>query len=399
MISLPAGIDAGGHEALLARLNGAFEKLGGDYRENISRLSAAAGEVLGAGACAYAVLDENGLRRLSGWNIPDAAPADGEGICENLVIASGSGACTLVTDLPATPYFISDPIVSNNAFLTYAGIPVKVRGRIKGIFSAFFTTHRPFGAIDEQIMGLIAHMLAGEQDRFDSRQEILVGEEKFGAFFRSSLDGVLIHDLAGRVVDANPSAERMFGYPHAWLVRMNLTRLVPVESAPIARQALREVKATGYSRTEIVLKRMDGSLFSAEIVGSRFEVNGEPRVHGIVRDISQRKQAQDEAAERDLRFRKVFEQSLDGIVLQDQNGSVIEANGTMCKLLGCSKEDVVGMGLADLHPEKDLQERMRFFQQVQSSGESRYECEFLRGDGSTFSAEVAASSFSHGGHT
>jgi PAS domain S-box-containing protein len=387
------------YRSVLGRLNRTYLGLGSDHAGNLLLLAAAGGEMLGAAASVPSILEDGKLCRGSGWNVKFGDTGDGEPqgkICYEAVIRSGRTGLVTVANLQSSAFAESDPLVGR--YQAYAAYPVMVRGKVQGAFGVFFDEPRVLDEVDEQVLAMVSHMIASEQERYDSRREILVSEEKFGAFFRSSLDGVLIHDLAGRVVDANPSAERMFGYPHEWLIRMNLTRLVPLESAPVARQALREVKATGYSRTDILLKRMDGTVFPAEIVGSRFEFAGHQRVHGIIRDTSQRKQAQDEAAERDLRFRKVFEQSLDGIILQDDEGKVVEANGTMCRMLGMTTEEMLGLSLGELHPERDLDERRRFFQRVQAEGESRYECEFQRKDGSVFSAEVASSSFDQSGH-
>jgi PAS domain S-box-containing protein len=108
-------------------------------------------------------------------------------------------------------------------------------------------------------------------------------EAALRAIFETAVDGVLTIDAAGVVRSFNPAAERIFGYPAAETVGRPVTLLMPEGAGAAAAGAWREV--TG--------RRKDGSTFPLEVGVSELRVEGGPRFTALVREISDRKQAEE----------------------------------------------------------------------------------------------------------
>ena len=126
--------------------------------------------------------------------------------------------------------------------------------------------------------------------------------DRFLAVFQSSMDGILLMNTKGKVVEANSSACSMLGYSREMLLGMGAPRLVARPDWKLARLAFQQVRKIGYCRYEAELVRSDESTVPAEVVGSLVKVGSEKIIQGIIRDISKRrrdeetlKNARDEA--------------------------------------------------------------------------------------------------------
>lgn len=113
-------------------------------------------------------------------------------------------------------------------------------------------------------------------------------EEKFKVFFNASVDGIVLLDGFGRFVEVNDTAVHMFGYPRKQLRNMYISHLMAWQ---VSGAALNEVQRTGHSRSESDLRRSDGSMVPVEVVWGRVKYEGRTLVHGIVRDIRDRRKA------------------------------------------------------------------------------------------------------------
>ncbi len=127
--------------------------------------------------------------------------------------------------------------------------------------------------------------------RRQAEQALRASEESYRMLFENSLDAVLLTRPGGGILRANPAACRMFGYSEPELRaigREAVIDLADARLAPLLERRTREGRATG----ELRMRRKDGSLFECEISSSIFRASdGEPMSNVLVRDISDRVQA------------------------------------------------------------------------------------------------------------
>ncbi|MGA9362789.1 MAG: PAS domain S-box protein [Bacteroidota bacterium] len=114
---------------------------------------------------------------------------------------------------------------------------------------------------------------------------------------------------------------------------------------------------------------------------------------GIGRDITERKRVEEALKESESRFRSIIESSKDGIILFDgKERKILFGNGAMAKLLGCSKEDLVGRSIPSLHPSEEWASIEQEFQK-HVSGEVLFSAGIpvLCSDGSVLYADISSS--------
>ncbi|WP_411844706.1 PAS domain S-box protein [Roseibacillus persicicus] len=359
--------------------------LRGNHQSNIHSLLETAGQLTGAHCGCYALTDEDRLVTEKIFWMPEGTP---DSIDENCL-------AQVLLQIPSTEGF---------SFLRFDGHSFMAAPILDGelqigfiIFS--FPGESEANELCRAILELIAHAIGVEELKNRTGKEREASEQKYRELFHASVDGIVIHDMRGRVTEASDSAVAMLGYTREALRKLKIPRLFTLDSKDITSVAFRQVKTSGRCRYEAHLMRSDGSTFPAEIVGSLFHINGKPHVHGIIRDISSRREAQVAAIERERKFRAVFESSLDGIILHDMSGQILDVNSTLARLVDREREEFLKMELCQLYPPDALPVFRTAIKTVRNQGKHRFEIPFLRANGSKFLAEVSCSSFELGNQT
>jgi PAS domain S-box-containing protein len=119
-------------------------------------------------------------------------------------------------------------------------------------------------------------------------------EAQYHGIFDSATDSFLIFDIDGNIVDANPQACKMYGYPYGELIKLSGKDIVHHDYCHLFEQFKQDVQTTGEFHAESVDVHKDGTPFSIEVRGSAFNYNGKPHLLAVIRDITERKQSDDE---------------------------------------------------------------------------------------------------------
>jgi PAS domain S-box-containing protein len=119
-------------------------------------------------------------------------------------------------------------------------------------------------------------------------------EEKYRAFFNNSLDAAFLTTPDGKILSANHAACRMFGYSEDEFCK--LVRKVIVDNTdPHFQELLDERERTGKAIGQLTCIRKNGEHFPAEVSSTIFvDANNQKKTSMILRDITQRKKAEDE---------------------------------------------------------------------------------------------------------
>ncbi len=131
-------------------------------------------------------------------------------------------------------------------------------------------------------------------------------------FWRYANDSILLADLTGRIMEANDRAVTSMGYPREQLVGMDLRDLRVPEQRGMVDELMRRAREQGGCIAEADYRCGDGSVFAAEVSARVIELAGQEYYLSVIRDISERKQAEDNLRESEGRYRSLFENLLEG---------------------------------------------------------------------------------------
>jgi PAS domain S-box-containing protein len=127
--------------------------------------------------------------------------------------------------------------------------------------------------------------------------ELQKSEARYSMLNTTAFDGIIIAGTEDRIIECNPSVERMFGYGAGELVGVELVELMPELYRERHREGFRRFVETGVSRFQgSVLEwdglRKNGEVFPIELVINSFVIDGETYIVGTIRDITERKAAE-----------------------------------------------------------------------------------------------------------
>jgi PAS domain S-box-containing protein len=176
--------------------------------------------------------------------------------------------------------------------------PLKIREKVVGVIGL---ANKPGGFTDQdaQAAGIFGELAAVAFDQLQTAERLRISEEHFRAVALTATDGIVSTDRDGRIIFWNPKAEALFGYSEQEVLGRPLDLLIPHRLQKSHQQAMKRVRHSGLLRLagktmETVGQHRKGREIPLELSLSCWESNGESRFTAIIRDISERKQAERE---------------------------------------------------------------------------------------------------------
>ncbi len=217
---------------------------------------------------------------------------------------------------------------------------------------------------DEQNQVVGATQVARDVTERRKREAILRRYELLAAHSRDVILFVRLND--GQILEANAAASEVYGYTHDELLGMQIHQLRTDLPEEVARQ-MQQADGDSGTRFETVHRRRDGSRFPVEVTSRGADIGGERVLLSVIRDITQRKEAEGALRENEARLRFVLENSPDHTFIQDRH---------LCYLWWgkpippAEREELTGKRDEDLFSPADAERLTSVKQQVIDDGEA-----------------------------
>ena len=210
--------------------------------------------------------------------------------------------------------------------------------------------------------GQIVRILSVSRDCTASKlmeDELRKLEARNRAVFQAALDGVIVIDSAGRILEFNPAAERTFGYGRDEILGTEIAEtLMPPDSRVPFQAGLQRYLSSGESpllnrRIEVQAHRKGGELFLAELSVSRNP--GDPLTFtGFVRDITDRKRAEAMLQDKEAKLAEAVRIARLGYWSRDLATGILEWSDELYDIFGVDKAafgQTLEAFLATVHPD------------------------------------------------
>jgi PAS domain S-box-containing protein len=243
--------------------------------------------------------------------------------------------------------------------------------------------------VGEEELILLAIEDITERERL---QEKLKGsEERYRRAFETSRDGLLlVHKTEGDILNSNASAQELLGYSQEEFLKKKLWTIGVIKDIKDFKEMVSRLERDGvihYEDTPIISNK--GLSINSEV----FLVDKAKVIQCNIRNITMRKEAEEALKESEMRFKAIFNESTDGMLLADAGTRrFFMCNPIICRMLGYSEDELMRMGVDDIHPEDDLPFVIEQFER-QTKGEIKIAAGLpvKKKDGSIFYAEISAS--------
>lgn len=211
-------------EAKLTKLHECFLNLGSDPDENINRLTALAGELLGGTWALYNRRHQDLLWSIGQWQTPADYLHVGEPknyIC-NEVIERGSDQVFVLQDLQNTSYAHCNPYIMSYQLQTYVGQAVKCEGEYIGALCVVYQNSFVPSQADKQLLGIIAAAIGVEEERKREAAVWARNEAKWRSLIQTSSNLIAILEADGTIKYASPAIQGVLGYKPKELIGKNI---------------------------------------------------------------------------------------------------------------------------------------------------------------------------------
>ena len=216
--------------------------------------------------------------------------------------------------------------------------------------------------------------------------KLRASEERFRILFEDSPDAVFIVTLDDQYLEANTAASRMLGYSRDEFKAMTVPDLQAPEVQGEKGTVITEELARGGS-FETLDMRKDGTIFPVEVHTQKVNLMGEEVVLSVVRDITERKLAEENLRASEERFRILFEDSPDAVFIETLDDQILDANTAASRMLGYSRDEFKAMTVPDLQAPEVRGEKGTVITEELARGGS-FETLDIRKDGTIISVEV-----------
>jgi PAS domain S-box-containing protein len=179
-----------------------------------------------------------------------------------------------------------------------------------------------------------------------SEEALHASEIRYRRLFEAAKDGILILDAeSGMIMDVNPFMVDMLGFKRTQFIEKRIWELGFFKDIVANRDHFAELQQKEYIRYEdMPLVTADGRRIQVEFVSSVYQVDHHKVIQCNIRDMSERKQAEDALRKSEERFRKLLENLPVSMCHVDVNGQITFRNERFVQLFGYTQEDVPSTG-------------------------------------------------------
>ncbi len=219
-----------------------------------------------------------------------------------------------------------------------------------------------------------------------AEEKLFTSETQYRRLFEAAKDGILILDGdTGEIVDVNPFLKEMLGYSKTEFLGKQLWEIGLFKDIVANKASFLKLQHEGYVRYEnLPLRTQDGQTAWVEFVSNVYDVGKRRVVQCNIRNITERKKAEELLSESEQKFRTFIEQSVDGAVLIDEQEKIIEWNPAQEKITGIPKVQAIGSSFAEIQykllpPSRRAQTSIKYFKDaMQNAFHSGRSPEFVK---------------------
>jgi PAS domain S-box-containing protein len=317
-------------------------------------------------------------------------------------IGPNSGSCgvaayrkarVIVPDIEASHAYPNEVVVlttKNGLHGCWSQPIIGSHGELLGTIAHYSIFKGMPSAGDLRVLEWSARITALAIERKKAEKALIESEEKFSKAFRASPDAISISRLSdGIFLEINDSYSHITGYTRGELIGQNADRFNMWANTEQRKNMLWKIREhIKIHNEEMGFRTKSGEINTVLVSTEYVHIGGELCLIVVSTDITERQKMEETLAKEATRRRILIEQSSDGIVILDQNGTVCEANRRFAEMLGYSPEEILKLHVWDwefLYPPEQVSEMIRT---VDEAGD-HFKTQHRRKDGTIYDVEIS----------
>jgi len=224
--------------------------------------------------------------------------------------------------------------------------------------------------------------------RARAEQELRASEARLQSLFGGIDDALFVHDADGRIIDCNEAACRRLGYSREELLAMRTSDVDAPEFALGFGERTSQQLLRGRFACEGLHVAKDGRRIPVDINSSLIDYSGSPAILAVMRDISERRRAEEALRRSEAEHRGLVEHAPLGIFRSTADGRILTANQALVAMLGYgSTDEVLALNL-DRDVYTNREERERLLARAHGTDQGTAETQWKRKDASLLAVRL-----------
>ena len=209
---------------------------------------------------------------------------------------------------------------------------------------------------DSLALKVISEIFINALQRKNAENDLMQSELNYREIFNSTNEGIVIYDLIdNRVADVNNAFLAMYGLTYEEVLKYPLLHLISIysgHSGKILPGIIKKITEEGSVETEIYTQRKNQEKFWSELSAKKTLIGGEQRILAVLRDITDRKEAQEALMKSEERFRSILQYLTDIIWITDKDFAITYESPSSSKKMGYEPGFLINKrGLDFIHPD------------------------------------------------
>jgi len=185
-----------------------------------------------------------------------------------------------------------------------------------------------------------------------------IRESELSDLILNCIPGIFyLHDQEGHYLRWNRNFELVSGYTKEEIAKIHPLQFFDASLHETVIENTRKIYEEGYHEFEVEVIVKDGKRHMYYLNGCPVIYEGKLCLIGTGIDVTAREAAQRQTAENQMKYRSLFEQASDPILVTDFQGNFTDANGSFCRLFGYTRKELLKMNIRSLVCPYQLKER------------------------------------------
>jgi len=194
--------------------------------------------------------------------------------------------------------------------------------------------------------------------REEARKKLRRSRRKFKTLFETSHDAIFLVETEGHILDVNERAPELFQMDREHLLKKTVPDLHPPDVLDRVASAFEQVEAGESVRLEVPIRRSDGTHLQANISATPMQIGDRTLVQAVMRDVTERKEAQEKLRRSEERWRRLVESNRDPIQIT-VDGTIRYINPAGARIFGAgAPEEIIGRSPTDFATGPDVLEKL-----------------------------------------
>ena len=252
-----------------------------------------------------------------------------------------------------------------------------IDGKVKGLKSgADVFLPKPFDS--SELSAQVTSMLRIRE----VEKKLNASEQRYYSIFENVNDAIIIFNPNTlEILDINNKGVEMYGYSKEEIVNgislFDLSADAQQLDDKIVKTKLNEIKNNKINTFEGHAKNKAGKTFWVEVSPKLVIIDNAEKLLVSVRDINQRKQAEEALKESEEKFRSYIKNATDGVFVVNEKGEYIEVNQAACKITEYTEKELLELTIPDLLQQEYVEKAKNHFQAVIKDGSAKDELGYV----------------------